>query len=708
MNDTESSDTSSLTSAAQETPGPELTSTASPEPNLVQPNQESLSSNEQKSDSPSTTNETSSTTLNSTLSEPEDSLSNKKQQEEKTSTSSSATQPSEIHDDSIENAAKTNDDTSTTLAENPLETPPNSTSSQKQIQEPQKQQQPPQKTSLYANKQPKPQQARSGGQWSSLLKRAIATVESTIDNVIEESSTTGVGSSSTPASAPSKPAEPVAPVPVSAPETKPALSTGRLSMQERLAMAVKKSAGATPTRSSTSSPLQHSDNASPIQSMDSARSSIEAPIESLQKTVLKQADENPDNTIDKESNTVEKPQASKPEIFVSAASTPPAMISRIASPIQRELDNNNTSFSSNYPILNTIFKHIETLGINDELVPEVEEIKKDFKKFVKQLSSQEEAVQEELSSYIEKASSLESKLIFVSHEEAERAKESRLSSSGIAKQLAAKEEQVALLIEEGQLMSKKELKHMNTIKMLRAKAKDQEQLAVEARDRQSRAEKEADKLKEKIKTFTEIEKRQSADIKSKSKLGAEVEALRKTKSDNEATIESLTEEISLLKAKNSEEVVAVQTKALEAEKEHASALQSELSKVQLELTVFKEKHTLETAELEARMVKDAIAWETTKSKMEKDIRSLEARVEMFRSRSEELSSGTSSDSNVTLLRQIEVLQSQHNIATENWNGIEQNLQNRITSLEQQLEESGTREAYFRKKVKTLVSEFILF
>lgn len=76
-------------------------------------------------------------------------------------------------------------------------------------------------------------------------------------------------------------------------------------------------------------------------------------------------------------------------------------------------------------------------------------------------------------------------------------------------------------------------------------------------------------------------------------------------------------------------------------------------------------------------------------------------MEHFRAKSEELTSNTSGDNHLTLLRQVEVLQAQHDIATENWSGIESSLQSRIANLEQEADDNASREAYLRKKVKTL-------
>lgn len=569
----------------------------------------------------------------------------------------------------------------------------NSTSSMSEPSEPSKQSVPensappvPQKTSLYSTKKPPkdtPKQS-GGGQWSSLLKRALANVESTIDNVIQESTTSDIGAvskTSSPTASATPPTQPKAAVN----EVRPAPG-GRLTMDERLALAIKQAA-ATP-RTSTSSPRPSIDNISPQRhSIDSNRSSLDLPVTTKSETPA---------------------EVSEPIITLPTPSTVPSSVSVPSTPLQvgEEPNNSNgySSISANYPVLDTIIKHIESLTSSDpETISEVDDIKKHFKMFLEQLESREVTTQKEIDAYVEKTSSLESKLVFLSRDEAERAHGIKLSSSGLEKKLAEKEEQVALLMEEGQMLSKKELKNMNTIKMYRSKAQEQERIAIDAKDRQSRLEREVSKLKEKIRTMSEVEKRQTADIKFKSKIEGELENLRKEKLDNQKTIESLREELTQATSKYNDEVAAAHTKALNAEKERASELQRELSKVQLELSVAIEKHQIEISELESRMSKDTANWESARLKMERNIRALDAKAEMYRGRSEELTSGTSSESQVTLLRQIEVLQSQHSIATENWSGIEQNLQNRISSLEQQLQESSSREAYFKKKVKGLVS-----
>ena len=98
----------------------------------------------------------------------------------------------------------------------------------------------------------------------------------------------------------------------------------------------------------------------------------------------------------------------------------------------------------------------------------------------------------------------------------------------------------------------------------------------------------------------------------------------------------------------------------------------------------KEQHASEISELESRLKKETETKKEMEIRLENDIRTLETKVEHFRAKSEELSSGRASDNNANLLRQIEVLQAQHDIATQNWSGIEANLQTRISNWNRKL------------------------
>lgn len=84
---------------------------------------------------------------------------------------------------------------------------------------------------------------------------------------------------------------------------------------------------------------------------------------------------------------------------------------------------------------------------------------------------------------------------------------------------------------------------------------------------------------------------------------------------------------------------------------------------------------------------------------------MESRLEAFRARAEEASAGTSGDVHAKLLRQIETLQNQYAIASENWQGIEGSLLTRVTALERERDEITKRESDIRRKAREAVSSF---
>jgi uncharacterized coiled-coil DUF342 family protein len=76
----------------------------------------------------------------------------------------------------------------------------------------------------------------------------------------------------------------------------------------------------------------------------------------------------------------------------------------------------------------------------------------------------------------------------------------------------------------------------------------------------------------------------------------------------------------------------------------------------------------------------------------------------LRSKSEEVSANNTSDAQTKLLRQIETLQTQYALASENWQGIESSLNGRISALEKERDELAKREADVRKKAREVHSK----
>ena len=107
-------------------------------------------------------------------------------------------------------------------------------------------------------------------------------------------------------------------------------------------------------------------------------------------------------------------------------------------------------------------------------------------------------------------------------------------------------------------------------------------------------------------------------------------------------------------------------------------------------------------EIKAKSEREAERARVAEVEMRAEQQMLESRLELMRTRAEEVSSGATGDAQAKLLRQIETLQTQYAVATENWQGIEASLSSRATSLEKERDEALRREAEIRRKAREIV------
>lgn len=77
-------------------------------------------------------------------------------------------------------------------------------------------------------------------------------------------------------------------------------------------------------------------------------------------------------------------------------------------------------------------------------------------------------------------------------------------------------------------------------------------------------------------------------------------------------------------------------------------------------------------------------------------------METLRARLEEASSDSTGDAHAKLLRQVETLQSQYAIASENWQGIEGSLLARLASLEKERDDLAGKEGHVRRRAREMV------
>ncbi|KAF8475574.1 TATA element modulatory factor 1 TATA binding-domain-containing protein [Kalaharituber pfeilii] len=309
--------------------------------------------------------------------------------------------------------------------------------------------------------------------------------------------------------------------------------------------------------------------------------------------------------------------------------------------------------------------------------------------------------QEESHAASERIDALENKIKYLARESADAAKRRATASpaGGLEKQLAEKEERIALLLEEGERLSKLELNHMTIIKKLRGKITEDEKSLSEIKRKLERAEKEAAEGKEKLKKAGETEKRLNERVKALSKLESDVEGLRKEKVEKDALVADLKAQLSMALAKAKESESRAQSEALDAEKKLSRDLREQLEKLQTEAGLVEEKLQSEISDLKAKMERNAERAKMTESELRSELSLMETKMEVIRARAEEVSSGAAGDAHAKLLRQVETLQTQYAIASENWQGIEGSLLARVSAVEKERDELAKTEADVRRKAR---------
>ncbi|KAK9477132.1 TATA element modulatory factor 1 TATA binding-domain-containing protein [Lipomyces japonicus] len=454
-----------------------------------------------------------------------------------------------------------------------------------------------------------PDTSASTVQWGSFIKRAMSTVEQSLDKVLDPTMATDFHS------------------------TIPAVdkSSGqRISMQQRLALAMQGQ------KSSSSSGKK------PSSTESSARQSIDSSDQGWGPVEIEPV------------TPVSNPASDQlTESAYEAAAEP--VVEPIAEFIPADLDNDTNA--------------------NAELVQK----------------------RADLHAALDRVTVLEEKVKYLSNQLLDYT-QNKLGPIKIDKVLMEKDEKIALLLQEGETLSKTELKNMNTIKRLRNAERDAERRIQDALRRSERSDKEANDLRERLRKANEIERKQSDRIKLLAKSDAEVDILKRERDLMKTTISSLKDEVAQANTVAEDAIQKAQSNAVEIERKRADELEKEISKLKSEAALEAEKASQEKFNLESKLSRDNDRSKTREQELQNEISSLEHKIEALRTQTEELSARASGDSQAKLLRQVETLQAQYSIATENWKGIEASLLSRIANSESEREDIGKRDTASRKKL----------
>lgn len=313
--------------------------------------------------------------------------------------------------------------------------------------------------------------------------------------------------------------------------------------------------------------------------------------------------------------------------------------------------------------------------------------------------------QEEIHGYIERIDALQSKLKYLAKEAAESAKSAAASASpgSVEKQLLEKDAKIALLLEEGQKLSKSEMDHRTVVRKLRQQLTDNTKAQTESKKKTEKMERDLASSEAKAKRAGAAEKRANDSLSSQTKVAKDLEAVTNERNALSQTVQEMKAQLSRAVSRAETAESKAQSDALEQERRRADDLEEELSTIKIERDISEEKTKKEIVSLKEKAEQEKERARMLEAELKGEQSVLESKMESLRSRAEEASSGATGETQAKLLRQIETLQTQYSVASENWHTLEGSLLARLASVEKERDDVSRREADLRKKIRELVS-----
>ncbi|KAJ3083198.1 hypothetical protein HK102_001191, partial [Quaeritorhiza haematococci] len=284
--------------------------------------------------------------------------------------------------------------------------------------------------------------------------------------------------------------------------------------------------------------------------------------------------------------------------------------------------------------------------------------------------------------------------------------------------ISDKEEQVKGLMQEGEKLSKLELKSSTIIKKLRAKESEMDK---ELKDLQKKYDASASdvtdlrekllklqgneyQLTESVKVITDLNEQQSKRIRS---LENDLAASKESEAKLQSALEKAWLELGEARKSQAEAANAAHAEALSKEVQANEELHKSLATLKHEFETAETAYKKEIMELRTALThaEDAAGW--TEDNLRNEISALQARLQAAEERNQDLSS-MSQENTGPLLRQIEELQTHHATALKSWENIEQSLTIRLHAAEEERtvfmrkdEESNTKISEMTSKIVAL-------
>lgn len=312
--------------------------------------------------------------------------------------------------------------------------------------------------------------------------------------------------------------------------------------------------------------------------------------------------------------------------------------------------------------------------------------------------------QEEMHGYIERIDALQSKLKYLAKDAAESAKQAAASAEpgSVEKQLREKDEKIALLLDEGQKLSKSEMDHRTAIKKLRQQLIENSKSQTETKKKTDKLEKDLANAEARAQRAEAAERRANDSLSSHAKVSRDVEAVTSERNALNETTQEMKAQLVRAVARAEAAESKAQSDALEQEKQRTAQLEEELSSTKTEREINEEKLNREVNDLKEKMQQEKGRAKMLEAELKGEQSVLESKMENLRSKAEEASSGAAGESQAKLLRQIETLQTQYSVASENWQTLEGSLLSRLANLEKERDDVAQREGEMRRKIREVV------
>ena len=306
---------------------------------------------------------------------------------------------------------------------------------------------------------------------------------------------------------------------------------------------------------------------------------------------------------------------------------------------------------------------------------------------------------EEMYIYIEKIDALQAKLQYLTKEAAVSAHDAAAAAKAgsIERMLSEKDEQIALLMEEGQRLSKTEMKHLMMIKKLRSQAAENAKTQASIKVRAEKVEANLSSAEQRATRAEAAMRRAEENLEASLNADRDLEALRNERDALTTTVAEIRAHLAHATKRAETAESKAQRDALGQENKQIADLQDGLTCAKVEREISEEKLRREISDLKVSLEREREHSTSLEGELRAEQSLLESKMESLRNRAEEASSSSVGDSQAKLLRQIETLQNQYAVASENWQGIESSSLAQIANAEKERDALEKREGDLRKK-----------